>query len=83
MLDLTLKLQAMPFDQGMEATIAEIEALSSRMLYGEDSNQNGRIEAIVGEGGADSAYEQAYQMAEMPLLPGPHRIPPPPATTTP
>ena len=83
MLDLTLKLQDMPFGQGMEATIAEIEALSSRMLYGEDSNQNGRIEAIVGEGGADSAYEQAYQMAEMPLLPGPHRIPPPRSTTTP
>lgn len=81
MLDLTLKLQSMPFDQSMEATIAEIQLLSSRMLYGEDSNKNGRIEAIVGEGGADGAYEQAYKMAEMPLLPGPQRIPPPHTTT--
>jgi hypothetical protein len=35
------------------------------------------IEPIVGEGGADTAYEQAYLIAEMPLLPGAHRIPPP------
>jgi hypothetical protein len=33
------------------------------------------IEPIKGEGGADTAYEYAYFMTEMPLLPGGHRIP--------
>jgi hypothetical protein len=38
------------------------------------------IEPIVGEGGADTAYQYAYYMAEMPLLSGAHRIPPAAAT---
>jgi hypothetical protein len=61
----------------MEATITEMEILSTRMLKGEDANQNGRIEPISAEGGADTAYEHAYRMADMPLFTGANRVPPP------
>jgi hypothetical protein len=47
--------------------VAEAAALAVKMLNGIDTDENGVIEAIVGEGGAQAAYEQAYQMADMPL----------------
>lgn len=75
LLDLALQLQDMPYGPEMEAVITEMELLSSRLLYGEDTDGNGRIEPIPGEGGADTAYVQAYLMAEMPLLPGAQRVP--------
>lgn len=77
MLDLTLQLQEISFGPEMEPLISQLLKLSSNMLYGVDTNGNGLIEAVVGEGGADTVYEHAYYMAEMPLLPGAHRIPPP------
>lgn len=76
LLELALQLQTMPFDSKMEAVIAEMQTLSGLILSGEDANGNGRIEPIPGEGGADSAYEHAYFMADMPIYPGPNRIPP-------
>jgi len=54
--------------------------LSDQIVSGTDSNNNGLIEPTIGEGGATTAYEYAYYMAEMPLLPGAHRIPPPAPT---
>jgi hypothetical protein len=77
LLDLALELQGMPYGTEMEAIITEMELLSSRLVNGEDSNGNGRIEPITDEGGADTAYVEAYFMTEMPLLPGAQRIPPP------
>lgn len=77
LLDLALQLQNMPYGPEMEAIITEMELLSSRLVNGEDANGNGRIEPISDEGGADTAYVEAYLMAEMPLLPGAQRIPPP------
>jgi hypothetical protein len=77
LLDLALKLQKMDFDSGMESTIADLLLSSSHLLYGKDTNNNGRIEAVVDECGADTAYETAYLMSEMPLLPGAARVPPP------
>ncbi len=71
-----IKLQEMPFGSDMEAVIAEITKLSGQIVSGTDSNDNGRIEPIVGEGGADTAYEHAYLMTQMPLLSGAHRVPP-------
>lgn len=76
LLELALQLQTMPFDSKMEAVIAEMQTLSGLILSGEDANGNGRIEPIPGEGGADTAYEHAYFMADMPIYPGPNRIPP-------
>jgi len=72
-----LQLQETPFGAEMEPLIKEITTLSDQILSGTDSNKNEIIEPAIGEGGADTAYEQAYYMAEMPLLPGAHRIPPP------
>ena len=42
-----------------------------------DANDNGRVDdIIVGECGADTAYYQAYWMADMFIYPGPDRVPP-------
>ncbi len=80
LLEKALRLQEMPFGPEMGALIAEMAALSNRIISGIDSNDNDLIEPIVGEGGATTAYEFAYYMAEMPLLPGAHRIPLPAPT---
>lgn len=76
LLKLALQLQETPFGAEMEPIIGEMRRLAEHALYGVDSNESGLIEPIAGECGADSAYEYAYAMAEMPLLPGRHRIPP-------
>ncbi|HMZ07434.1 MAG TPA: protein kinase [Anaerolineales bacterium] len=80
LLELAIQLHETPFGPEMEPIITEMQNLSYQMLYGVDTNGNQLIEPIVGEGGADTAYLFAYNMADMPLLPGPHRIPPPPST---
>jgi len=77
LLEKALQLQKMPFGSDMKPVITEIITLSNQIISGVDSNNNGLIEPIVGEGGATTAYEYAYYMAEMPLLQGAHRIPPP------
>ena len=77
MLEKALQLQDMPFGSEMESLITEMTILSNEIVAGADSNGNGLIEPIVGEGGADTAYDEAYNMAEMPLLLGAHRVPPP------
>jgi hypothetical protein len=76
-LELAIRLQDMPFGAEMEPLVAEVLSLSNNMLYGADTNGNGLIEPVIGEGGADTAYEHAYYLTDMPLLPGAHRIPPP------
>jgi hypothetical protein len=76
-LEKALQLQDMPFSSEMESLITEMTILSNEIVAGADSNGNGLIEPIVGEGGADTAYDEAYNMAEMPLLLGAHRLPPP------
>ena len=80
LLEKVLQLQSMPFGADMEPLIKEITALSDQIISGIDSNGNDLIEPIIGEGGATTAYEYAYYLAEMPLLPGAHRIPPPAPT---
>ena len=83
LLELALKLQDMPYGTGMESTIAEMEHLSSLLLYGEDANSNNRIEPILGEGGADTAYFATYSISQMPIFPGGKRMPPSGHTTQP
>jgi len=78
-LEKALQLHQMPFGTEMETVVADIVLLSEQILFGVDSNQNGIIEPIQGEGGADTAYQSAYLMAEMPLLSGVHRLPAPAA----
>src|SRR5258706_465554 len=71
-----IQLQGIPFGPGMKPVIDEILVLSGQMVYGTDSNKNKKIEPIIGEGGAETAYKYAYDMAMMPLLPGAHQLPP-------
>lgn len=76
-LALALQLETMPFSQEMTPLAAEMKVLSEQVLFGVDSNGNERVEPILGEGGGDTAYEHAYYIADMPMLMGAHRIPPP------
>lgn len=76
LLEKAVELQGMSFGSEMEPQIVELQALSKQVLFGVDTNGNELIEPILGEGGSNTAYEHAYYMAEMLLLPGEHRIPP-------
>jgi tRNA A-37 threonylcarbamoyl transferase component Bud32 len=80
MAEKAIQLQKMPFDADMKPIVDEITALSVQILHGVDSNGNEMIEPIIGEGGADTAFQHAYYMADMPLIVGTHQIPPPAAT---
>ncbi|MCC7118144.1 MAG: protein kinase [Anaerolineales bacterium] len=70
------ELQNMPYGDEMAPLIAEIHLLADRLVLGEDKNGNQTIEPLDGEGGADTAYESAYDMALMQLLSGARRTPP-------
>jgi serine/threonine protein kinase len=80
LLNKALQVQAMPFGGDMEPLIAEMKVLSDQIVSGIDTNGNSLIEPIAGEGGATTAYEYAYYMADMPLLAGANRIPLPAPT---
>jgi hypothetical protein len=56
---------ASPFDPSMGGVIRQAVALSDTILLGTDLNGNERIEAIAGEGGAQTAYQHALYMADM------------------
>lgn len=75
-LELALQLKDAPFGPEMEPVIAELEALGGALVRGVDADQDGLVEPLPGECGADSAYEFAYRLADMPLLPGAERVPP-------
>lgn len=77
LLVLALRLKETPFGPEMDPMIAEMAILGKTLLGGADFNQNGRLnENIPGECGADTAYKQAYFMADMLIFPGSNRIPP-------
>jgi serine/threonine protein kinase len=80
LLDKTQQLNEIPFDTEMESLVSEIRTLANDMLVGLDKNGDGIIDAVEGEGGADTVYESSYRMADMPLLRGAGRIPEPVAT---
>lgn len=77
LLEKAVQLQAMSFGREMQPILLDMQLLSKQVLFGVDTNGNELIEPISGEGGGDTAYEHAYYMAEMPLLSGQQRIPPP------
>ncbi len=77
LLDKTQQLNEIPFGPEMEPLVSEIRALANDMLVGVDKNSDGVIDAVEGEGGADTVYESSYRMTDMPLLPGAGRIPEP------
>lgn len=75
-LELALQLKDTQFGPQMEPVIAELESLGDMLVRGNDADQDGLVEPLPDECGADSAYEFAYNMADMPLFPGENRIPP-------
>ncbi len=60
----------------MKATIDQLSTLGDTLVHGVDANGSGFVDPIVGECGADTAYEDAYYMADMQIYIGPDRIPP-------
>ena len=63
-----------PFAPEMEGMIRNAVALSNQIENGFDVNGNENIEPIPGEGGAKTAYDHAYYMADM-LIPAPTSSP--------
>jgi tRNA A-37 threonylcarbamoyl transferase component Bud32 len=63
--DLTKQILDSTFDPAMGGMIRQAVALADNMLLGTDLNGNERIEAITGEGGAQTAYQHALYMADM------------------
>ena len=54
-----------PFDADMEGLIRQAVATGNQIRNGIDINGNENIEPIPGEGGARTAYEDSYDMADM------------------
>ena len=59
-----------PSNPDREARIRQAVALANQIRTGVDVNGNENIEPIAGEGGAVTAYEHSYYMADM-LIPSP------------
>jgi hypothetical protein len=81
-LDLALQLNETPFGPEMGPIIIQLSTLGKNLVEGVDLNENGIIDPVTGECGADTAYDHAYYMADLQILPGPNRIPPTPVGTT-
>jgi tRNA A-37 threonylcarbamoyl transferase component Bud32 len=75
-LRLAVQLNATPMSADMQPLIAELTVLGDKLVRGEDTNENGLIDPLPDECGADTAYEHAYFMADMSMYLGPDRIPP-------
>src|SRR6185436_6146011 len=75
-LPLALQMADMPFGPAMKPVIDEISALSTRLVNGVDADEDGLVEPISGECGADKAYEYGWYLADFSIFIGPDRIPP-------
>ena len=64
---LTDILSAAP-ESDISQRVLEAAGLTEKMLNGIDLDEDGIVEAVNGESGAQVAYEQAYRMADMPLV---------------
>jgi hypothetical protein len=54
----------------LEGMVREAVALADKIRSGIDVNGNEKIEPVPGEGGALTAYEHAYYMADIVIVPG-------------
>ena len=75
-LPLALQLADKPFGPEMKPIIDEISDLSPTLVNGMDADEDALVEPILGECGADKAYEYGQFMADFPIFTGPDRIPP-------
>jgi hypothetical protein len=75
--DQLILIQQTPFGPEMEGMIRNAVALANQIQNGFDVNGNENIEPIADEGGATTAYDHAYYMADL-FLPAPSRNTPEP-----
>jgi serine/threonine protein kinase len=75
-LELAKQLTGMPMGAGMQDTVTELASLGDKLVHGIDADQNGFVDPVEGECGADTAYEHAYSMADMQIYAGEDRLPP-------
>ena len=66
-----------PSGPDREALIRQAVALANQIRNGRDVNGNENIEPVIGEGGAVTAYDHAYYMADMLILPAENQTPAP------
>jgi hypothetical protein len=59
----------------LEGRVREAVALADKIRNGIDVNGNENIEPVLGEGGAVTAYEHAYYMADMAIVPNESQSP--------
>lgn len=53
----------------LEKPVRTAAALAEQIINGTDLDGNGKVDPLAGEGGTQTAYEYAYYMADMPILP--------------
>jgi hypothetical protein len=64
-----------PIDSAdLEGLIHQAVALADKIRNGIDVNGNEHVEPVAGEGGAVTAYEHSYYMADMVIVPGETRL---------
>jgi serine/threonine protein kinase len=66
-----------PSNPGRESQIRQAVALANQIRTGVDVNGNENIEPIAGEGGAMTAYDHSYYMADMLIPPAENQTPSP------
>ena len=75
-LQLAQQLAETPMGPEMEAAVMQLSALGENLVHGVAANENGLVDPVEGECGADTADEQAYFMADMQIYIGEDRLPP-------
>lgn len=73
--DVSERIVQSPDGANIEADVRSAVALANQILNGLDVNGNEAIEPVAGEGGALTAYQHSYYMADMPILAGKNQIP--------
>jgi serine/threonine protein kinase len=73
--DTTERILQAPDGANIEADVRTVATLANQILNGLDINGNEVIEPIPGEGGAITAYQHAYYMADMQILSGREQMP--------
>ena len=68
--DTAKRIMQAPDGANIESDVRTAVTLANQILNGLDTNGNESIEPIAGEGGALTAYQHAYYLADMPILPG-------------
>jgi len=73
--DIAKRILQAPEGANIEADVRTAVTLADQILNGLDIDGNESVDPIPGEGGANTAYQHAYYMADMPILPGEDQMP--------